>query len=118
MKTAEETALLMALLLKRSEQTRARISEATIRKLSGRRHIRSAFISMLLQHLDDLGLNMSELDRGGYGLIKASVLEGAPAVTAKKHLLEVLAKLDQGKMDFDDVREELQEELDDPDDDE
>ena len=111
MRTPEETALLIALLLKRSEQTRARISEATIRKLSGRRHIRSAFVSMLLQHLDDLGLNMSELSRGGYGVIKASVLEGAPAVTAKKYL-------DQGKIDFDDVREELHEELDSPDDDE
>lgn len=110
--------MLLALLLKRSEQTRARISEETIRKLSGRRHIRSAFVGMLLQHLDDLGLNMSELGRGGYGLIKASVLEGAPAITAKKHLLDVLSKLDQGKIDFDDVRSELSEELDGPDDDE
>lgn len=118
MRTAEETALLLALLLKRSEQTRARISEATIRKLSQRRHIRSGFVTMLLQHLDDLGLNMSELARGGYGLIKASVLEGAPAVSAKKHLPEILSKLEHGRMDFDEIRRALEGEFADPEDDE
>lgn len=111
MRTVEETALLLALLLKRSEQTRARISEATIRKVAGRRHLRGAFVNMLKDQLDVLGLSMSELDRDGYGLIRASILEGAPPVTAKKHIADVLAKLRQGKLDFDKVREELADDL-------
>ncbi len=77
MRTVEETALLLSLILKRSEQTRARISESTIRKVAGRRHLRGAFVNMLKDQLDILGLSMSELDRGGYGLIRASILEGA-----------------------------------------
>ena len=107
MRTAEETALLVTLLLKRSEQKRARLSENTIRRLSKRKHLRSAFIEMLDKHLDALGIVLVELDRGGYGLIPSSVLDGAPAITAKKHLLGDLAKLKSGKLSFDDIRDEL-----------
>jgi hypothetical protein len=98
-------------MLKRSGQARARVSEATIRRISQRRHIRAAFVGILLQHLSDLGLNMSELDRGGYGLIRASVLEGAPPVTAKKYIKDVLSKLEEDKIDFDMVRRELEDDV-------
>jgi len=105
MRTAEEAALLLALLLTRSEQTRARVSEKTIRKVSGRRHIRSAFVGMLMDHLADLGINMSELERGGYGLLRSSVLEGAPAITAKTHLADKLKG--RKPINFDDIRKEV-----------
>ncbi len=111
MRTAEETAVLLAVMLKRSGETRARISGKTIRKISDRRHIRAAFINMLTQHLDDLGLNMSELERGGYGLVRASVLEGAKTITAKNYLREDLKKLKKDKGHFKDVLKEIEDDL-------
>ena len=110
MLTPEEAALLIALLFKRAGQKRARISNATIRRLSRRSRIRGAFIDMLVPHLDDLGITMVELDRGGYGLIPSTALDGAPAITAKKHLPDELKQLKQGKLDFDEVRAEVEEE--------
>ena len=110
-RTAEETALLIALLLKRSEQKRARISVATIRRLSKRKHIRGAFVEMLGAQLDSLGVILVELDRGGFGLIPSSLLDGAPAITAKKYLTTDLGKLRQGSTDFDDIRKELDEDI-------
>ena len=35
---------------------------------------------------------------------------GAPAITAKKHLPDELKQLKQGKLDFDEVRAEVEEE--------
>src|SRR5690348_16037564 len=96
-RTAEDTALLLALLLKRSEQKRARISVATIRRLSKRKHIRGAFVEMLDDQLDSLGVVLVELDRGGYGLFPSSVLDVAPAITAKKYLTKDLDRLKQKK---------------------
>ena len=107
MRTVDETALLIALLLKRSEQRRARLSENTIRRLSKRKHLRGAFIEMLDMHLDALGIVLVELDRGGYGLIPSSVLDGAPAITAKKYLLQDLGQLKSGLLSFDQIRDEL-----------
>lgn len=106
-RTPEETALLLALLLKRSEQKRARISVATIRRLSKRKHVRAAFVEMLDAELDSLGVILVELDRGGFGLIPSSLLDGAPAITAKKYLTSDLAELRKGASSFDDIREEL-----------
>ena len=110
-RTPEETALLIALLLKRSDQKRARISVSTIRRLSKRKHIRGAFIEMLDKHLDSLGVILVEIDRGGFGLIPSSVLDGAPAITAKKYLSADLGKLKGGKLSFDSIREELDEDI-------
>jgi hypothetical protein len=64
---------------------------------------------MLVPHLDDLGTIMVELDRGGYGLIPSTALNGAPAITAKKHLPDELKQLKKGKLDFDEVRAEVEE---------
>jgi len=110
-RTAEETALLIALLLKRSEQKRARVSVATIRRLSKRKHIRGAFIDMLRGQLDSLGVILVELDRGGYGLIPSNVLDGAPAITAKKYLSEDLKQIARNEKSFDGIREELDDDL-------
>jgi hypothetical protein len=117
-RTAEETAILLAFLLKRSGETRVRVSEKTIRRVSQRSYIRTAFVNMLVQHLDDLGLSMMQLERGGYGLIRASVLEGAPTVTAKSHLQDVLKELKKNRGYIKTVRDEVERDLASEDDDE
>lgn len=37
-----------------------------------------------------------------------SALDGAPAITAKKYLADDLARLKRGKVDFEDIRRELE----------
>jgi hypothetical protein len=92
-RTADETAVLVALLLARSGQKRARVSEKTIRRLAKRRRLRTAFLSMLRQHLEDRSLVMMELDDGSWGLIPSKGLQGAPTITAARFLAEDLEKL-------------------------
>jgi hypothetical protein len=94
--TAEQTAVLVAALLKRSEQRRARISESTIRVLSRRRTLRDAFKESLRAELDDMGIHLVQLERGGFGIIPINALDGAPAITAKKYLPDELKKLKKG----------------------
>lgn len=103
MRTSEETALLIVLLFRRSGQKRARISVDTLRRLSKRRHIRSAFLGKVEESLDDLGLILVELERGGYGLLPLSALDGAPPITAKRYLQDEL----RGAIDFEAIRKEL-----------
>lgn len=75
---ARTTALLVALLLKRSEKTRGRMSEKTLETLSRHERIRARFFDNVRRELDNLGVVIVELSRGGYGLLLASALEGAP----------------------------------------
>jgi hypothetical protein len=107
MRTAEETALLIALLLKRSEQRQGRLNIDTLRCLSRRKHIRGAFLRLLAEHLDDLGLILMEIDADGFGLIASSALSGAPVITAKNYLRDDMNKLRRGEIDFGDIRDEL-----------
>jgi hypothetical protein len=106
-RTPEHTALLVALLLKRSELKRGRISGSTIRRLSKRTQLRRVFMGRLQEQLDDLGLILVELERGGYGVMASAALEGAPAITAKKYLKEDLERLKNQETNFDDIRDEL-----------
>ena len=101
-----ETALLIALLFKRSGKTRAKISGLTIKRLSNRIQLRSAFVESLKDALDDWGLALIEIE-SGYSLIPWTVLNGAPAITAKKHLAEVLKGLKEGSIDFNEIQQEL-----------
>ena len=103
-RTTEETALLLGLLLKRGEATRARVSEATVRRLGKRHHLRSAFKDDLRRELDDLGLLFVEIDRGGFGLQRHSTLNGARALTAKRYLADDLRR----PLDFNKIRKELE----------
>ena len=110
--TYTETALLIALLLKRSEQKRARISVVTLKKMSGRRHLRVVFIARVQEALFyDSGIMMQELNRGGFGLIPNDALEGAPAITLKKHMpkgsVPKASGGTDGAFDFDAIRREL-----------
>jgi hypothetical protein len=110
-RTADQAAILIAILLKRSGMKRARISEATIRRLSRRRHLRRSFLGMLEAHVTDYGITMSELDTGGYGLIPSAALSGAPAISAKKYMIEDLEKLKKNNAHWDRMRAELETDL-------
>jgi hypothetical protein len=92
-RTVEDTAILVKLLLVRSDQKRARISEKTIKLVARRQRLKAGFIRELQSKLDDHGLLLVELSTGGYGLVTSSALEGAPTITAKKYMLDDLSRL-------------------------
>lgn len=46
--------------------------------------------------MDDLGIHFVQLERGGFGLIPVRALDGAPAITAKKDLMDEVRKLKKG----------------------
>jgi hypothetical protein len=108
---AEQAAVLVASLLQRSQERRARISERTIRILSRRRTLRDAFKDRLRAELDDLGIHLVQLERGGFGVIPINALDGARAITAKKYMPEELKKLKKGADDafFEKLRTEVNE---------
>jgi hypothetical protein len=116
-RTIEETAILVALLLKRSGQKRARLSESTIRVLSKRKTLRDAFKERLRSELDDIGLHLVQLERGGFGILPINALDGAPAITAKKYLGDDLKKLKKSDGDalFGKLRREVEEDADEAD---
>lgn len=64
-----------------------------MRILLRRKPLRDAFKEMLRAELHDLGIHLVQLERGGFGLIPVRALDGAPAITAKKNLMEVAEKL-------------------------
>jgi hypothetical protein len=112
--TAEQTAVLVAILLRRSEERRARLSERTIRILSRRRTLRDAFKESLRAELDDMGIHLMQLERGGFGVIPIDALAGARAITAKKYLPEELKRLRKGADEafFEKLRNEVAEDVD------
>lgn len=110
-RTPDETAVLVALLLNRSEQKRARVSEKTIRTLAKRKRLRISFLTMLREHLEDYSLVMIELDDGSWGLMPSRGLQGAPTITAKKFLTDALDSLKTSKRP-ESIWKEFRDELD------
>lgn len=102
----KETALLIALMFKKSGLKRARISDNTLRYISNRSTIRTVFRESVREWLDDLGLIYIEIPRG-YALLPIDALSGAPPVTAKKYLLDDLKALESGDLNFEDIEDEL-----------
>ena len=100
-------ALQIAVLMKRSEEKRARLSDKTFRLISQREKLRDKFISDVRGCLEDLGILMVGLGRGGFAMIWISALEGAPAVTAKKYLTD-RRDLATGKKAENELWDELQ----------
>jgi hypothetical protein len=82
-RSARHTALFIALLLKRSQKTRIRFGESTLRKLAERKKLRSAFVFEVQLAAMDVGVILVELNRGGFGAMWAAALDGAASVTAK-----------------------------------
>jgi hypothetical protein len=88
MRTVYQTAVLLAVILNRSEQNRARVSSKTIRVLAGRQNLRSAFVVELTAALAEFGWILFELASGGFGAVQAKALEAAKSATAKRLLTE------------------------------
>lgn len=111
LRDAQQTAQLIALLFIRSKHNRARIGQGTVRMLSHRKRLRRVFLKDVIDELDSLGVMLIENDRGGFGLILSSSLDGAPSITAKKFIMDDLVRLKNKKMSFDDLAQEIEEHL-------
>jgi hypothetical protein len=79
-------ALLLALMLKRSNKTKGRISEKTLKLISQRERLKRPFLASLQAALDDLNIQFIDLDRGGFAICYTSIFEGIPCLTAKKFI--------------------------------
>lgn len=86
--TSMDTALLLAVMLRRSKKTRGRVSEKTIKFVSRRERLKGAFLADLRGELEELGVMMVPLDRGGYALVAMSALEGAPTILARDFIID------------------------------
>lgn len=111
LRDANETALLLAVIFKRSGAARARISDKTLKLLGYREKLRCSFAGRVGEHLSDLGMILIELDTGGYGLMPSKALEAAKAITAKKWMTEEeVDRLKDGRLfDIDELWNELNE---------
>lgn len=88
-RTVEQSAQLVAVVLNRSAQSRARLSAKTIKLLARRSHLRSAFVVDLTTMLADRHeWIMFELASGGFGAVQSRALEAAKPVTAKRLFTE------------------------------
>ena len=87
-RTPQETATGIAFLLKRSNLTRARVSEKTIRIMAKRKRLRSAFIVAVTSSLTDFGWSVCEIESGGFGAIQTKALEAAKTVSITRLLTE------------------------------
>lgn len=69
-------------------------------------------MSMVRQEVEDLGLFMIELESGGWGVMPSKGLQGAPAITAKKHISDTLAELKKRPTKvFESIRDELEDDV-------
>lgn len=103
---ADDAALLIALLYKRAARSRIRLSESTVKRISGRKKLRVVFLNELKAAMDDLGYIFVDIDRG-FAVMPFEALNGAAAATAKRLLQDVLQDMRAGKVDLDAVRVEL-----------
>jgi hypothetical protein len=81
LRTAEQSALVLAAMFHRSNQKRGRVSAKTIRIVSRRSHLKGAFTANLTECLAQYDISMSELKTGGFGLIRSTSLQAAPNIT-------------------------------------
>lgn len=105
----ERVAYLLALLLKRSNKAKGRLSEKTLKIVSGRQRLRGAFHISLYENLAELGLEIVELDRGGYAIFHRSILEGVPVLRAK----DLIPREERKSLSLEDIVKELDDEVDD-----
>jgi len=91
-RTARDTAVILAAMLRRSGQTRARISASAVKLISQRNLLRAAFILALAEELEDLAWIFFELRGGGFGAIQTKTLEAAKPVTPMRWLNEAERK--------------------------
>ena len=119
MRTAAETAILLAVILKRSGQTRARVSAKTVKFYATRRRLRSAFIVEVIDALAEFSWILFEISSGGFGAVHAKTLEAAKPVTGKRWLTDDERRaLRRGTADWAALRREAAPEPEEPDEDE
>ena len=102
--TPHDTAVLLAVLLSRSGQTRARFSEKTLKLLGGRKHLhRNSFVKDVADALvENHGWHMAPLTSGGYGAAKETALMAGKTVTPKLLGADELRKVKRRKLTDDD----------------
>ena len=83
LRSANEVAILVALMMKRTNYTRAKISNKTISELYGGR-LRAPFIVAMFEHCAEYGYAMMELDFGGFGVFRICSLAGTKSLTTGK----------------------------------
>ena len=119
MRDAQQTAILLAVVLNRSAQPRARVSTKTIKMLGTRKHLRRAFVAELTDTLAEYSWTLSEIDSGGYAAIRTKALEAAKPVTAKRWLTDDERRaLRRGKANWSAFEKEAAPEQEQPDEDE
>lgn len=116
--TPAESAAVLAALLKRSGQSRARLSGTTIRKVARRKTLRSAFVVELTDAMaDGYDWLLVELSSGGFGAVQAKALEAAKSVTGAKYLsADERRQISKGSADYREYHQEAvgdEEEVDD-----
>jgi hypothetical protein len=85
-RSVEETAIILAVIFKRSGLGEARMSDQTIRMVSGRKRLEGSFRQNLKDELSEYGMEIVRFDSGDQALIRISALEAANTVTAAKTL--------------------------------
>jgi hypothetical protein len=85
-RSVEETAVILAVIFKRSRLGEARMSDQTIRMVSGRKRLEGSFRQNLKDELGEYGLEIVRFDAGDQALIRVSALEAAGTVTATETL--------------------------------
>ncbi len=89
LRTAYQTALLIHHMFLTSNLKRARLSGITVKKVAGRKVLRTAFINELTDELDDQGFLFFENNQG-FAILPWSSLDGAPPITVNKHLTKTM----------------------------
>jgi hypothetical protein len=117
--TARAVAIAIALMHKRAAKSRTRLTEKTFRLISRRRErLHDSFITSVRAELDERGLIFFRLGRGGFGMLPAAALDGAPAIRASEYLAEELPEIRRGRIDEEAFAAELEDEADSEPDDE
>ena len=88
--------------------SRLRISEITLKKLTGRRRVDGRFLADLNEALWDHNLVLVLTD-GAIGLLKASSIKGFPRMNSER-VKQELESAHRGTLDYDALSEEFEEE--------
>lgn len=108
MRTPDETAILLTVIIKRSGQKRARVSAKTIKLLARRSKLRTAFLELLMDAVLLRDYALVELESGGFGMIEVSSIQAAPAITARRYLSDDEREaLRDGSLDFQELVQEI-----------
>lgn len=112
--TAAEAAILIAVCAKRKEAemvkelSRLRLSEKTLKLLTGRRRVDSRFVADLNEALLDHNLVLI-LTGDAIGLLKASSIKGFPRMNSAR-LSDDLKLARKGELEYDELAQELEDE--------